>query len=75
MKKHSESELYLNAYPFISDELIEVLKRDFPNTLPKKELSPFELGKLVGHQEVIEKLITEQLITEGKDFRDDLLEL
>lgn len=61
-----------NSYPFVSDELIMKLKDDFPNQLPKKEITPFELGKLVGQQEVIDKLIVEQQITEGKDFRDDL---
>lgn len=63
-----------NSYPFISDELIRKLQDDFPNQLPKTEVSPFELGKRVGQQEVIEKLIVEQQITEGKDFRDDLEE-
>lgn len=61
-----------NSYPFVSDELIMKLKDDFPNQLPKKEITPFELGKLIGQQEVIDKLIVEQQITEGKDFRDDL---
>ncbi len=62
----------MNNYPFISDELIRELKKDFPNKLPKAEITPFELGKLIGHQEVIEKLIIEQQITDGKDYRDDL---
>lgn len=61
-----------NSYPFISDELIRKLQEDFPNQLPKTEISSFELGKRVGNQEVIDKLIVEQQITEGKDFRDDL---
>jgi len=59
-------------YPFISDELINALKKDFPDVIPRKELSGYQQGKLVGHQEVIEKLIVEQIINEGKDFRDDL---
>lgn len=61
-----------NSYPDVSDLLIKKLKDDFPNQLPKTEVTPFELGRLVGQQEVIEKLIVEQQITEGKDFRDDL---
>lgn len=61
-----------NSYPFISDELIRKLQMDFPNELPKVEITSFELGKKVGQQEVIEKLKIEQQITEGKDFRDDL---
>ena len=75
MKKPSGDELLNTNYPFISDDLIRVLRRDFPNELPRKEISPFELGKLIGHIEVIEKLITEQQINEGKDFRDDLEEV
>lgn len=61
-----------NSYPFISDELIRKLQDDFPNELPRTEISAFELGKRIGHQEVIDKLKVEQQITEGKDFRDDL---
>lgn len=72
MKKLREGETLFNNYPYISDELIYKLKQDFPNELPKQEISSFELGKLVGQQQVIEKLIVEQQITEGKDFRDDL---
>lgn len=72
MKNTLKDEQLNTNYPFISDELIMVLQRDFPNKLPMRELSSFELGKLVGHAEVIEKLITEQQINEGKDFRDDL---
>lgn len=63
-----------NYYPYISDDLIRKLKDDFPNKLPKVEVSAFELGRLVGQQQVIDKLIIEQQITEGKDFRDDLEE-
>lgn len=61
-----------NSYPDVSDLLIRKLQDDFPNKLPKCEITPYELGRLVGQQEVIEKLIVEQQITEGKDFRDDL---
>lgn len=61
-----------NYYPDVSDLLIKKLQDDFPNKLPKHEITPYELGRLVGQQEVIEKLIVEQQITEGKDFRDDL---
>jgi len=61
-----------NSYPFISDELIRKLQDDFPNELPRAEISAFELGRRIGHQEVIDKLKVEQQITEGKDFRDDL---
>ena len=72
MMKLREDATLLNNYPYISDELIYKLKQDFPNELPKNEVTPFELGRLIGQQQVIEKLTVEQQITEGKDFRDDL---
>lgn len=43
-------------YPPIPESLIECLYRDFPNTLPRRELSTFELGRLIGQQDIIEKL-------------------
>lgn len=43
-------------YPQIPDSLIECLYRDFPNILPRKELTPFELGRLIGQQDIIDKI-------------------
>lgn len=43
-------------YPEISDKLIECLKRDFPDELPRKEISAFEYGRLTGRQDIIDKL-------------------
>lgn len=68
MKNHTEGELYLNSYPIISDALIQVLQRDFPNKLPQKEISAFELGRLLGQQDVINKLIVE------KEYNENLLQ-
>ena len=45
-----------NYYPLITDKLLQALERDFPNELPKKQISEFELGVLIGHQQVIDKL-------------------
>lgn len=56
MKNTLKDELY----PIISDCLIEKLRRDFPNILPEKEISQFELGRLIGRQDVIGKLVTEK---------------
>ncbi len=58
-------------YPAISDALIEVLKRDYPNTLPKKEVSPFELGRLIGQQEVVDKLIFEKEFNEKNPLNEE----
>lgn len=60
----------LTTYPIIDDRLIEVLQIDFPDKLPRQQLNDFELGKLVGHQELIDKLIFEQKYTR-KEITDD----
>ena len=46
-------------YPYISDELLNRLIKDNPNTLPTTPLSDFELGKLIGKQELITKFQVE----------------
>lgn len=51
-------------YPIITDELITALKTDFPNVLPTKYINDFELGKLLGQQEIINKLIAEKEFNE-----------
>ena len=45
-----------NTYPEIDELLINKLKKDFPNKLPKKEISAYELGFLIGQQSIISKL-------------------
>jgi hypothetical protein len=47
MKKHEEYSNYT---------ILEILKEAFPNKLPSKRVNDFELGVLLGHQEVIEYL-------------------
>lgn len=52
-------------YPIITDELINCLFKDFPNQLPEKEISEFELGRLIGQQDIINKLIREKEYNEN----------
>ncbi len=51
---------YPSYYPHISDKVIKCLQNDFPNQLPKTKITEFELGVLVGNQQVIDKLIFEK---------------
>jgi len=44
-------------FPSISLELLEYLRFSFPNTLPIEEVSSFELGKLVGIQNLINHIV------------------
>lgn len=43
-------------YPPVSDILVKCLNRDFPDKVPRKEINLYELGILVGQQQVIDKL-------------------
>lgn len=52
------------TYPTITDELIKALEKDFPNTLPKTFIDKYELGVLIGQQQVIEKLKIEKKFNE-----------
>lgn len=50
-------------FPLIDKELIESLKRAFPNTLPRgRMLSDHEQGVIAGTQDVIERLNAEYVI-------------
>lgn len=48
-----EGELSLIKYPLISDATIQYLHEAFPNKLPTAKVSEFELGRLIGMQEII----------------------
>ena len=48
-----EGELSLIKYPLISDATIQYLHEAFPNKLPTTKVSEFELGRLIGMQEII----------------------
>lgn len=52
-------------YPIISNKLIKRLKEDYPNKLPDKQVSDFELGRLVGRQDIIDKLVHEKEYSES----------
>jgi len=54
-------------YPKISNRLIECLERDFPDKLPRNYQDKFELGVLIGQQQVIDKLKSEKHYNES-DF-------
>jgi hypothetical protein len=41
---------------FDTRAFLTALTSYFPNTLPSKELSPFELGRLVGQQDAVVKV-------------------
>ena len=43
--------------PNISLELLDYLEKTFPNVLPSEDLPSFDLGKLVGIQNLIDHLI------------------
>lgn len=59
-----------NNYPDISDELLKRLKEDFPDTLPQKYVDSYELGVLIGQQQVIKKLELEKNYNENAHFSD-----
>ena len=58
-------------YPSISDKLIECLERDYPNVLPNKYISEFELGIKIGEQNVIKKLKFEKGYNEHEASNED----
>lgn len=53
-------------YPNISNKLLDCLVRDFPDKLPREYKDNYELGILVGQQQVIDKLKAEKLFNEDK---------
>ena len=56
----------IKEYPLITDILIEVLERDFPDKLPRTYKDNYELGILVGQQQIIDKLKAEKAYQEEK---------
>jgi hypothetical protein len=42
--------------PPLSEGLIKFLEETYPDTIPRQELTPFEMGKLVGQRDVVEHL-------------------
>lgn len=58
-------------YPNIEDKLIACLIRDYPNTLPENKLDDFELGRLIGQQDIIKRLKSEKKYNEEERFLDE----
>ncbi len=54
-------------FPTISKKLIECLKEVFPDNLPTNYVDSYELGVLVGQQNVIRKLEAEKLYQDNKE--------
>lgn len=52
------------TYPPISDKLIECLEKDYPDKLPRNYKDSFELGILIGQQQIIDKLRIEKAYNE-----------
>ena len=69
-KLNSTTSNYLD-YPEISDKLIECLERDFPDKLPRQQISEYELGVLVGRMDVIDKLKVEKDYNEKIEENED----
>lgn len=58
-------------FPYIEDNLIKALELTYPNTLPTKEISPYELGILIGQQRVIDKLKYEKSYLDNQITNDE----
>lgn len=70
-----DKEKYSNAvYPYISDRLIQCLQHDFEDKLPRKYKDSYELGILIGQQQVIDKLIMEKNFREEQELIKELKE-
>lgn len=54
--KMNKTDITKLDYPLISDKLIDCLVRDFPDRLPRNFKDMYELGILIGQQQVIDKL-------------------
>lgn len=58
-------------YPNISNKLITCLERDFIDKLPRKYINSYELGILVGNQQVIDKLKIEKAYNENNNLEGE----
>lgn len=54
-------------YPFIDEKLIQCLENDYPNILPTKYVDEFELGRLMGQQDIIYRLKREKEYQENEE--------
>lgn len=44
------------SQPSVSSGLLQFLRKTYPDKLPRQQVSEHELGRLQGHQEIIDKL-------------------
>lgn len=66
-EKFLKNENQLQKYPEITEELIECLRKDFPDKLPRNFKDAYEFGVLVGQQQVIDKLVLEKQFNETSE--------
>lgn len=66
MQKNTNEQI--NCYE-ISEDLINLLNEEHPDTLPDFEPSAFELGKMVGARDVINKIY---LLTKSDEIQNIL---
>lgn len=62
-------------YPTISDSIIKYLTEICPDNLPRTQISDFELGKLVGKQELIDHLKEAKKWSEEGIMNKDLFDV
>lgn len=51
-------ELFKDNYPYIPYDIVDYFIKVFPDNLPSKEVGVFELGRLIGQQDVIKQIKT-----------------
>lgn len=56
----------------ISEDLLELLQEEHPDSLPSFEPSAWELGKMVGAKEVIDKIILLTKSAEIEKIMEDI---
>ena len=47
-----------NNYPYIPYDTVEYFTKVFPDKLPNKNVGDFDLGRLIGQQDVIKQIKT-----------------
>ena len=54
----------------VETNIVTNLEEAYPNRLPYKEVSPFELGRLIGHQEVVNHIKERLRYEEIKNMKE-----
>lgn len=55
-------------FPLITDKLINCLVTLYPDKLPLNQITDFQLGVLIGQQQVINKLKSEKELQENNEL-------